>query len=216
MQPTTRRAFRVGLDLDGVLADFVGHPETHGFCKTLVDAAGRDLFPKPWLGATLWNWWTPLGYTTSDSNAAWLHVKNSGTFWQTLRPYQATREVLATVDKLRECGYCVPYFLTTRPGARAHAESVEWLKLHGMPNASVVICANADAKGVMARELQLDMVIDDHCENLLAIKAHSRSRIALFDQPWSAPNRDRVLSCGAIVIRGQEQLLDKLKEWSGV
>lgn len=219
----------MGLDLDGVFADFNGHPGhwtddkptgpgrgSHGFARLLVETSGRDLFPRPWTGPTLWSWWRPLGYHTREADAAWRAVQGRTDFWSTLRPYSGAVDTLAVVRKLRTAGYLEPYFLTTRLGSSACAQSIWWLTEHALFNPQVVICPNADDKGDMARRLNLSLVVDDHCENLLAVKQHSTARLVLYDQPWSTNHRDQVLALGALPIRGQDQLADKLKEWAGV
>lgn len=214
-----RPALKLGLDLDGVFADFNGHPDRtngHGFCHLLVEVSDRDLFPRPWTGPTLWNYWKPLGYRTRESDAAWQAVQQRPTFWATLKPLAGAVESLAVVRLLRRHLLIEPVFLTTRPGLTAHAQSVQWLSDHGLPDATVVICLNAESKGLVARQLKLDLVVDDHPPNLLAVKMHSTARLVLFDQPWSGGQRDEVLGYGAMPIRNHEQLADKLKEWAGV
>ncbi len=211
VNPSLRAPLKVGLDLDGVFADFCT-----GFAKLLVETSGRDLFPKPWDGPSLWNWWAPLGYRRSESDAAWKAVQDRPDFWASLSPLAHAHVALTAVRQLQKASLLDPYFLTTRPGPTAHAQSVDWLVQHGVPNPNVTLCASPDAKGLMARNLQLALVVDDHCENLIAVKMHSTARLVLYDQPWSTNYRDDVLGYGGVVIRHHEQLADKLKEWAGV
>jgi hypothetical protein len=181
--------FHLGLDLDGLFADFNGHPDTHGFSNLLVKVTERDLFPRPWTPTT-WHWWGALGYKPSEGSAAWEVLKASGTFWRGLPAYPGTREFFRALNAYDELDLRVT-FITTRMGAGAHYQSRAWLQAQGMYAAQVVLAANSEAKGMLAQALALDAYVDDYPPNVAAIRAYAPScDTRLYAMPWNQDARD--------------------------
>lgn len=180
--------FHLGLDIDGIFADFNGHPDTHGFAQLLCQVTKRDLFPRPW-SPTTWHWWGALGYKPSEGSETWEHLKASGAFWRYLPPYDGTQAFFRTLNSFHEIALRIT-FLTTRPGLGAHYQTRAWLVAQGLYAPQVIITADAKAKGILANALGLDAYVDDYPPNVQAVREMSpKTDCRLYRAPW---NRDVV------------------------
>lgn len=170
---------RIGLDLDGVLADF-----NHGYIDLIRTELGIQL-PKP--SATypdVWNYERAAGITSSQENKLWNRIKTSE-FWGTLHPLQETPYVLDVLSRLRFGGHDI-YFITSRPGQKSKLLSERWLSLSGMNNPTVLTVKGEKEKGFAAKALQLDIFIDDKPENLYeAVREWPKVKAYLLDQPYN-------------------------------
>lgn len=176
--------FHLGLDIDGLFADFNGHPDTHGFSQLLCQVTGRDLFPRPW-EPTTWHWWGALGYKPSEGSDAWESLKRSGTFWRDLPAYDGTREFFRLLNGYDELELQVT-FLTTRMGRGAHYQTRRWLQSYGMHAPQVVLAANSQSKGLLAQALALDAYIDDYPPNVEAVRQYApKTDVRLYRRPWN-------------------------------
>lgn len=193
----------IGLDLDGVFANFNDHPDKGGMAALLIETSGRNLFPKDWKGPDTWHWWGALGYKKSEADVAWEAIRTRADFWLALNPYPDTAWALHRLSTLVSTRGVRYTFLTTRPGTSAHWQSVRWLRLHGMPEPQVIICPSSESKGVLAKALGLDAYVDDYPPNIEAVWRFSPDTAArLYAQPW---NKDAqvegatIYSLGALV-----------------
>lgn len=149
---------RVGIDVDGVLANFFSAYE-----DAVATKAGRDLFPARYPEALppVWDWPQHFGYTDAEMSAVWKDIKASDNFWQKLTP-------LAGANQLRgaapwKAGHDV-YFITNRPGATAKAQTEQWLRRFlSISIPTVLVCGD---KGPLVNSLGLDCFLDDKPENV--------------------------------------------------
>ncbi len=151
---------KLGIDLDGVLANF-----NDAFADILRGINPNITLPQASkLWPAVWDWPKVAGYTSKQVSEAWEIVKTT-TFWGTLHPLKGTPEVLKELSVLRGIGHEV-YFITTRPGRMAKYYSEIWLGAHGMQNPTVII---SEDKGSISRGLGLDVFVDDRAENVLDV-----------------------------------------------
>lgn len=170
---------RIGVDVDGVLADF-----NTAFIRRVKDVTGRDLFPEGY-EPTTWNYPESLGYTREEVSKVWDHVTADPTFWLNLSPYW---DAMTVLERLRtEFGNDDVYFITSRPGVRAKAQTEVWLATHSGDftwNPTVLISSE---KGACAKALKLDYYVDDRFENVHDVLRQTGARTAayLLDRPWN-------------------------------
>ncbi len=180
-------ANRIGVDCDGVLANFHA-----GFINLLVKQTGIDLFqPKPYV-PEVWNYARAAGYSNADHlNECWDTIHTSEDFWELLGAYPETPEILAQLYGRVLKGDDV-YFITTRPSSgliSAKYQTEMWLQDH-YPGSSidefvptVIITAT---KGKVASALNLTHFIDDKWENCVDVEVSTDDCVVyLLDRPWN-------------------------------
>lgn len=200
----TVQALRLGLDLDGVFADF-----NTSAAYTTGELTGRHLAPffqgapgQPYLPTT-WNWWKTLGYTRTEIDRFWAHVTTEPTWWLNLPSYAGTGTFFAQLQREIAAHALDVFFLTTRPGYNAHWQCVQWVRDHGIEHPQVAIAANAESKGLLAAGLGLHAYVDDYPPNLIAVRQHApQVRLGYYRQPWTAEHADTMRDMGAHVLDG--------------
>jgi 5' nucleotidase, deoxy (Pyrimidine), cytosolic type C protein (NT5C) len=181
------RPFHIGLDLDGVFADF----------NTAALDLLHELFGPPrnedWEGPTTWNWWSDAGYKASESDTLWKVIRDPASqFWlRRVAPYRGAPQCLkALINGAMDRGLAFT-FLTTRPGRTARPQSIEWLRRYVARGwaPQVICCPNAEGKGRIAAGMQLDAFIDDSWPNVQAVQRHTQlpgKHLAVYHRPWTA------------------------------
>lgn len=160
-----------GIDIDGVLADFVTALNDLAFRVT-----GKHLQNPP----LTWNYQRePGGLTPEEESKLWGMVQSSG-FWQRIRPLASMVEF----GRLRKLEFYHPlYFITTRGGDYAKWETEEWLRGQDFHNPTVLISPN---KGPVARGLGLTHFLDDKPENCLDVwKESPETKVYLLDATYN-------------------------------
>lgn len=208
LSETRPSAFRLGLDLDGVFADF----NTEA-ALTTARVTGRDLIPLP-VGVPpaytrapylppVWDWWRAAGYKKTEIDAFWKHITTQPTWWADLPAYPGTGALFAKLQQAIDAHRLDVFFLTTRPGYNAHWQCVQWVKEHGIEHPQVAIAEHAESKGLLAAGLRLDAYVDDYAPNLVTIRSHSpRTRLGFYVQPWGVEYRDDMMTLGADTVEG--------------
>lgn len=144
----------IGLDIDGVLANFVEAAIRR------AQEMGLDGFHDHY---TLWNHWKSLG----DFEVLWEAVKDDASFWlEEIQPIQKAH---------------VPYPVTayvTRRGAAPDGVTTQWLEQHGFPEAPVHVVNESpekiDVLQRLRREVGLDVFVDDKPPTVRDIEALRR------------------------------------------
>lgn len=172
----------IGVDIDGVLADFNG-----SFIERVIQVTGEDKFPPRPFDIPLWNYPEHYGYTAEENSAVWENIKSDRTFWRTLEPYPDARAALAYLDEVTR--HDDLYFVTARPGVAAKIQTEYWLTTHGYEYPTVLIASD---KASIAQALKFDVYIDDRWENCEAVRTRSRAKVFLMSRPWNydAPNQE--------------------------
>lgn len=167
---------RIGVDVDGVLADFNG-----AFIDRVIEVTGRDLFPPRPFDIPTWNYPEYYGYTTDELNKVWKSIEQDVLFWQRLPQYGDAAEALDYLHaRMRWCGDDV-YFITSRPGLLAKQQTETWLRSRDFPHPTVLI---SSAKDLCADALKLTVYIDDRWENAYKV-AQTNARTFLMTRPWN-------------------------------
>ena len=148
---------RLGIDIDGCLADF-----NESFARLVNERTGVELELPP----KTWNYHLDAGVTPEQDQAIWAEIAGSPTFWVALNPLPSAKELLKDLDGLTS-EHAV-YFITTRVGMTAKQQTELWLWQFGITYPTVII---SKAKGLIAAGLQLNIMLDDKPENLFDVKA---------------------------------------------
>lgn len=174
---------RIGFDVDGVLANFCDAYET----ACIQAAEGKNLF-QPWSlqdGPVTWNWPEHYGYTKEEVGRVWQMIKNSNHFWSDLT---ALPDMLVLerwlVKNWRANVIDEMYFVTSRPGINAKAQTEDWFLNKGNGIFATVLIS--DEKGLIAKGLNLDFYVDDKIENVESVIEHSpKTRVSLMDREYN-------------------------------
>ena len=175
---------RIGVDIDGVLANF-----NESYIETVVAVTGRDLFPARPFDIVTWNYPESYGYTREEVAKVWECIKASETFWQNLGTYPTTVNDLNYLAEKQEEGHDV-YFVTARPGVLAKFQTEMWFL--GIPQCEITpTVLISSEKGLCAKALSLDAYIDDRWENVIDVVSVSPStRVFILDRPWNRGHDD--------------------------
>lgn len=169
---------RIGVDVDGVLADF-----NAAFIPHMAKIAGRNLFPEGYQPHT-WNYPESMGYTGKEVDAAWTDIKQSADFWQNLLPYYSEHiPLVLEALRVRQHYGDEVYFITARLGIKPKLQTETWLNRMGFPRPTVLISAD---KGGCAKALDLNYYVDDRHTNCDAVDdAQPDCETFLVDRPWN-------------------------------
>lgn len=164
---------RVGVDIDGILADF-----NTSYIALLNRVSGKeaDIHYVP----TQWSYERSLGFTKDDIQAAWEQIK-SNDFWHSL-------DMMPGVEYGCLCDLESHdlYFVTTRPGEFSKTDTESWLNRHLGVECPTVLISNR--KGHAAYALELDYFIDDKIENVWDVQDRApNTKAYLLDRPWNQP-----------------------------
>jgi hypothetical protein len=226
---------RIGVDLDGVLADMEGELLRQAgvifgeaLARRLLDGAARGAAPPatetketaadapsdksdPGESVDREPSFPGLQLTTRQQRRLWRHVATIDNFWETLKeiePGSIARLAALATDRRWET-----IFLTKRPasaGATSQVQTQRWLESKGFKLPSVYVVQGS--RGRIAAALALDFVIDDTPENCLDVVVDSRARAILV---WRAdekqlPSAARRLGIG--VVKSVDDCLDILAQ----
>jgi uncharacterized HAD superfamily protein len=184
---------RIGVDIDGVLADFTG-----AFSALIEQEFGIKL-PQPW---QTWNWHKDHGVTPEQNNYLWELIK-AGPFHGTLMPMPGALDAIERLNRLSVKANDI-YFITSRKGELAKFWAEMWLKFHGMDLPTVLL---AEDKGALAKGLNLSVFVDDYWENTQAvIVASPATRTYLVDAPY---NRHASPDWSGIRVKDLNEVLDR-------
>jgi 5'(3')-deoxyribonucleotidase len=161
---------RLGIDLDGVVADF-----NRGWTSAYNDGFGADLAPEM---VTTWD--SPLELTHfPDMDAFWAWAKDHGghSVFRHLEPYPSAVETLAQLDA--EGHELV--IITAKPDWAVH-DTLQWLADHRIPMRAVHF---TEAK----HEVLCDVYLDDAPDQVERIAAHraDEATVCRFVRAWNRP-----------------------------
>lgn len=171
---------KIGVDIDGVLADFVS-----AHSAVLFNQTGIKLPPVSDEWPDVWDYDKAAGFTSAQRSAFWEEVKTTS-FWASLLPLEGALEAIARLNELQGDGHEV-YYITSRPGHKVKHLTEVWLRWHGAENPTVII---SNDKGSIAKGLELEVMIEDKPENLVDVARatyvpNSHCRLYLTDRPYN-------------------------------
>lgn len=164
---------KIGIDVDGVLADFVAGAR-HYF-KAKYGRPDDSLIQNEWD-------FDCLGMTKAEIDDLWDHIHNTPNWWTTLK----TMDGAYSLGWL--CNNHTVYFITNRP-TKTTGDSIEdqtknWLMdSHYIECPTVIVCKN---KGALASALDLDFFLDDNVPNVTDVSLTSpRTTTFIQDAPYN-------------------------------
>lgn len=189
---------KVGIDIDGCLADF-----NNTFIPLIKQVTKRDLFPKGVKAddtfPTDWDYPQLLGYSNEEVAKVWEAVRADRYFWFNLKPLEGAKAVSEALwGRLLECDR---YFISDRSGEAAKAQSEMWLETHGIDYPTVLLSKH---KGTLCRVLEIDCYIDDKLENIESVQNLGWTRAYLLDKPYNREGRFKAIK----VVKSVQEFLD--------
>ena len=178
----------VGIDIDGVLADF-----TTRFVEILREHLGIEL-PENYQPSD-WDW-TSANLPPRTMDKAWHIIDNMQDFWLDLKPLMPNVLDLEWFFKEHAGKDFDVYFITARKDGAGHTvktQSETWLSYWmNKPDAPItVLPVNSGMDKVdVLHALSVDYCIDDHTPTIVNAKsAYKKGKAYLLDQPWNQDGR---------------------------
>jgi 5'(3')-deoxyribonucleotidase len=161
---------RLGIDLDGVVADF-----NTGWTRLYNAEFGAEIGPD---STTAWNAPAQLPHFGSMS-AFWRWARTCGpggvSLFRTLEPYPGALEALGRLSKRHRV-----VIITTKPRYAVH-DTYAWIAEHQLPTTEVHI---VDDKSSIA----CDVYLEDADHNLVRLaEARPEAIVCRFVRPWNHP-----------------------------
>lgn len=148
----------IALDLDGVLANFVG--AFNALAQQAYGWEAPDVAPR-------WQWLRDCkGWTLSKEGRLWDHVANTPDWWAGVPEYPWTWDSLAIANALQVQHRL--YYLTCRVGPTAWRATRAWLMAHGA-HCPTVLWTRGENVDVL-RDLDVDVVVKDNPEFIAAAR----------------------------------------------
>lgn len=171
---------RIGLDLDGVFADF-----NRAYITLLQHLTGRhDFLPQDVYDPPCWDYDVLRGYTKNEIRMAWEHIAHSPNFWRDLWPLDGVKALDPLIPAIED--FHDIYYITSRPGRTAKHQSEQWIRQRlGYTNYSPTVLVTSD-KANTAKGLKLRVYVDDKLENVVDV-AHAvpKCRVYLLDYSYN-------------------------------
>ena len=175
---------KIGIDVDGVIAEFFSIYET-----ITVQLTGRNLFPdRHGAAPPTWNWPQLYGYSNEEMSQVWAWIKVNPQFWMQSLTLPGSHNLMARLAFRFPSRKNDIYFITDRPGAGAKWITEKWIYTAFHWSATVLI-SSGGSKGLLAKGLSLDIFVEDKLENALDV-AHAtegRCQSFLLDRPYNRP-----------------------------
>jgi hypothetical protein len=159
-------SLRIGIDIDGVLADF-----RTAFRKASRASLGHDIDepedPKQS---------ESLGQ--KDVQRVWEQIARTSNWWMTLEPYEPDQ--VARLYSLTRAGGWEVFFLTNRPASAGDSVQFQtqwWIERQGFYLPAVLTVPGS--RGEVANGLRLDLVIDDLIMNCVEVVSASTAKAVL-------------------------------------
>lgn len=175
------RKARIGIDIDGVLANF-----NHSFREFIHEHTDvrlpeiTDTYPDAW------DYHKRAGVMKQDDSKLWKLINDSQTFWKNIPAYSDATLFLEWAAWLPS--EVDVYFITSRPGKTAKAQSEAWLQKNGWGYDFHPTVLISSKKGECASALELTHFIDDKNENVLDVYHNGPRSCALvmLARPWNS------------------------------
>lgn len=167
---------KIGLDIDGVLADFIG-----AFRNEASWVLGRRITGEPA------NWDFSNWMTAEEQNKVWVRVRSTDNWFEKYpRPMPGVWENLYNLTAKHEV-----YFISARDntaGDPVQVQTQHWLRGLKIEFPTVII---TKTKGPIVAALKLDVFLDDKTQNLEDIQLSSPGT-KLFLQNASHNQKDKI------------------------
>lgn len=190
---------RIGLDLDGVVADF-----RTAFLDAAADLLGPDAIrspsaPMPDLNAV----------SAADAKRVWRVITDTPNWWLGLTPYEPAQ--IARLYQLARRYRWEVSFLTSRiptAGDSVQFQSQTWLESNGFYMPAVVTVPGS--RGEVANALRLDVIVDDQFLNCLEVIGASQAKAILLLQMGDQALEQQAIQRGVGVVHRLEEVIEVL------
>jgi 5'(3')-deoxyribonucleotidase len=167
------KRLKIGLDVDGVLADFAGP----------AMEITRALFPTADIHNRIWN----LGMTNEQADAVMAYVAKQKDFYYSLQKIPGG-EYLAEAQNNHRL-----YFITARNGTVGmpiEEQTAHWLRWSfNIHTPTVIVTDSGKEKSALYTILKLDAFIDDKVDTVEHMRANA-CNCYVFNQPWNVGRID--------------------------
>jgi 5'(3')-deoxyribonucleotidase len=188
----------LGIDIDGVLADF-----NNGFAERLRSITGRDLLPEDVTSPPTWNWPQHYGYTDPEVAATWEHCWKDDEFWRDLSALGRVDEFFDDIIYGNDI-----YFITARIGVDVKRQTEDWLEMYGFQSPTVLIAYD---KGPLAKALKLTHFIDDRDKNCEEVADLSpQTQVFLLDRDYNRASQTMLKAMGITVAVNRDQFVEAI------
>jgi len=166
------KRLKIGVDVDGVLADFTGHARK--LCQRMFNGRPADA-----LVQTGWGF-DSLGISPEQEDEMWRTIDATRDWWLYLAPLDETHLITPLVKQHEVI------FITNRKqgtGLPVEVQTAEWLtRVFNLFHPTVLLSSK---KGPLAKALGLDYFIDDRDKNVIEVAdAIGPQKVVMNRWPW--------------------------------
>ena len=179
---------RIGVDVDGVLADF-----RSAFRATATRVLRREVDERQESPQA------DDGLVPSDVRRVWQHIANAQNWWMEVEPYEP--EQIARFYSLARAGSWEVFFLTRRPpsaGDSVQFQTQWWIERFGFYLPAVLTVPGS--RGDVANWLRLDLLLDDQLINCVEVVSATPTKAVLMLRGNDAAARDHAIDRGVGVV----------------
>jgi hypothetical protein len=210
------KQIRLGIDCDGVLADFI-----HSYKNLINEICGDSVHLNDEWQPHLWSFVDCGVLTKEQDELVWQEIMRRDDFWLGMRPY--IENVNALEGFLSRIQYAsVPvsiFYITSRvtsSGMSVLKQTRLWLEsfqLHRYNTAILPVVHSNNSGGLPPKKalvdiLGLDAMIDDYAPTVVSLGEKGW----LLDRPWNrAEQNSRTFSSQLQVVNSLEEFLDKFE-----
>jgi hypothetical protein len=186
---------RLGIDVDGVVADF--RSAFRALAERELGAAAPD---------------KEADLSKSHIDRLWRTVASIPNWWLEVPAYEP-EQIARLYARVRQSRWEV-FFMTSRPpsdGDSVQLQTQVWLERHGFFLPSV-LTTPAGARGELARSLRLDLALDDRMVNCMEVISASNSKaVMLLRDPGDPTARQAAEARGVGVVSTLAEALDAIE-----
>ena len=180
-------ALRIGIDIDGVLADF-----RSAFHETAVRLLRHDVDDTQDLEAL-----TPL--SAADVRRVWDHIATAQNWWMEVPAYEPDQ--IARLYSLMRAGGWEVFFMTKRPpsaGDSVQFQTQWWIERFGFYLPAVMTVPGS--RGDIANGLRLDLILDDQLINCVEVISTAPAKAVLVQRSSDAAAKQQASNRGIGVV----------------
>ena len=195
-------ALRIGIDVDGVIADF----------RTAFHAAAVRCLRRDVSNSEDGQSAGPL--SSDDVRKVWDHIARTQNWWMDVPPYEPDQ--IARLYSLTRAGGWEVFFMTKRPpsaGDSVQFQTQWWIERFGFYLPAVMTVPGS--RGDLANGLRLDMVIDDQVLNCIEVISAATTKALLMLRATDGSAREHASNRGIGVVSTLAEaitVLDRLQE----